>query len=85
MPTRLADGLGPESDPDEGSLRCSPHPRFTEELVPPRRLAGRQADLGCYAGTSTFMAKMSNARRCHARLTGTIGRSLALGWVMNPS
>ena len=48
MPARLADGLGPESDPGEGSLRRLPHPRFTEELVPPRRLTGRQADLGCY-------------------------------------
>src|ERR1051325_6508763 len=34
LPARLADGLGPESDRDNGSRHRSPHPRFLEELVP---------------------------------------------------
>ena len=48
LPARLADGLGPESDRDDGLRRRSPHPQIhSEELVPPRWLAGRQASLGC--------------------------------------
>jgi hypothetical protein len=36
MPTRLADGLGPESDPGDGSHRRSPHPRFSSRNWFPR-------------------------------------------------
>ena len=53
MPTRLADGLGLESDLGHGCPRpCAPSPnallpKTPGNLVPPRWLAGRQAGLGC--------------------------------------
>src|SRR6185503_527321 len=48
MPTRLADGLGLESDLNDGSPPlCAPSSDFSEGLVPPRCLAGRQDSLGC--------------------------------------
>src|SRR5439155_6238654 len=61
MPARLADGLGLESDLGHGYPRpCAPSPacvRFPRlgvssdaipgNLVPPRWLAGRRANLGC--------------------------------------
>src|SRR5260221_8056986 len=50
MPTRLADGLGLESDLGHPELRdsLSPQPRTIPELLgPPRQLPGRRANLGC--------------------------------------
>lgn len=55
MPTRLADGLGPESDPGDGLHRRSPHPGFLPGLVPPRWPAGRPASLGCFTNASNFV------------------------------
>src|SRR5262245_47480309 len=66
MPARLADGLGLESDLGHGyPWPCAPSPVVRSHacawpstpgnLVPPRWLAGRQANLGC-SNTSKLFA-----------------------------
>jgi len=64
MPTRLADGLGPESDPDDGSPPPFARPWLTPGLVSPRQPAGRQADLGCYEASIRPTGKTVNNTPC---------------------
>jgi hypothetical protein len=49
MPTRLADGLGPESDPDDGSPPpFAPSPDFSEGWFPRVDSQEGEPSLGCY-------------------------------------
>jgi hypothetical protein len=64
MPTRLADGLGPESDLDDGSPSPFAPPRIAPGLGPPRWPAGRQALLGCYEMSVRPRRKSVNESPC---------------------
>ena len=62
-PTRLADGLDALGGLGNGSHCRSPHPVFHSGLwFPPRRLAGRRADLGCLQTDSFHIHRRSQAR-----------------------